>query len=117
MAEGELSETESGLIPAGSAVVLIGRPSGVAPLEDAAGDAQVTDAGDFDVTISHSGPVRVEAEGLAYNEATGFVSDVPIKLSALLNLDGAPQVKATVNLVTHLADSSQILQCFSAIFG
>jgi nucleoid-associated protein YgaU len=48
VAEGELSETESGLIPAGSAVVLIGRPSGVAPLEDAAGDAQVTDAGDFE---------------------------------------------------------------------
>jgi nucleoid-associated protein YgaU len=49
VAEGDLSETESGLIPAGSGVVLIGRPSGASPLEGATDDApEVTDAGQFE---------------------------------------------------------------------
>jgi len=52
VAEGELAETGSGLIPAGSAVVLIGHPSGAAPLESASVELpdqpEVTDAGEFD---------------------------------------------------------------------
>jgi len=40
--EGELAETSSGLVPAGLAVVTVGRPSGAPPLEGARGPAAPT---------------------------------------------------------------------------
>ncbi len=51
VAAGELAETGSGLVPAGSAVVLVGAPSGATPLERSASEAEgldVSDAGSFE---------------------------------------------------------------------
>jgi hypothetical protein len=61
------------------------------------------DLGRFSLDLDHVGPVLVEVDGYAYNEATGRLGVAPTTLRAWALLDGSATASVSVNALTHLS--------------
>jgi hypothetical protein len=62
----------------------------------------IDDLGTFGVDVPSSAPLRFEANGGYYNEATGALSTAPLTLRAYYLPDGSGSGTAYVNAITHL---------------
>jgi hypothetical protein len=94
---------QKGPLIAGSTVVVATLDSDGNPTGEAYRTETTDDLGRFSLELDHVGPVLVEVDGYAYNEATGQLGVAPTTLRAWAVLDGSATASISVNALTHLS--------------
>jgi cysteine-rich repeat protein len=95
---------EKGPFVLGSSVSVIAVTSSGDPTGVVFKTETVSDLGFFDVGVTSSGPVALEAAGFYYNEVMGALSRAPLTLRGWYDVGEAETQSANINVFTHLCN-------------